>query len=277
MRLVCSAVGAIVACAFLCASEANAAPVNDVLKIKHIIIIMQENRSFDHYFGTYPGADGIPMEGGKPKACIPSGRNSPCARPYHNTQDVNGGGPHTALDARLDINDGKMDGFYLRLFDAQSDCEKGSVNPNCAGAGIYDVMGYHDRGDIPNYWAYADNFVLQDHMFEPTASWSLPAHLFMASGWSANCKTYDDASSCTDNIDLLPLAPLRERMKMMLGVQWLTKDWILRTLHAYLPVAFDAPKPVAPIVRTQSERIDSQGPDWRSRGRTSPICCIAPA
>ena len=33
-------------------------------KIKHVIIVMQENRSFDSYFGTYPGADGIPMAGG---------------------------------------------------------------------------------------------------------------------------------------------------------------------------------------------------------------------
>src|SRR5215471_15153978 len=35
-------------------------------KIKHVIIIVQENRSFDSYFGTFPGADGIPMKGGKP-------------------------------------------------------------------------------------------------------------------------------------------------------------------------------------------------------------------
>ena len=46
-------------------------------------------------------------------------------------------------------------------------------------------MGYHDAREIPNYWTYAQNFVLQDHMFEPNASWSLPAHLFMVSGWSA--------------------------------------------------------------------------------------------
>ena len=42
-------------------------------------------------------------------------------------------------------------------------------------------MGYHDAREIPNYWAYARNFVLQDHMFEPNTSWSLPAHLFMVS------------------------------------------------------------------------------------------------
>ena len=262
MRLFFGTVGVAVAAAFLCASDASAAPANDVSKIKHIIIIMQENRSFDHYFGTYPGADGIPMEGGKPRACIPAGRNAPCVRPYHNTQDVNGGGPHTALDARLDVNGGKMDGFYTRLLNAEPECSQDTVNPACGGTGNYDVMGYHDRGDIPNYWAYADNFVLQDRMFEPAASWSLPAHLFMVSAWSANCKTYDDASTCTNNIDLLPLKNMRDRMKRLLGVQWLTKDWFSQKLHDYLPVMFAAPIPAPPIVRTQNARIDGQSPDW---------------
>ena len=40
-------------------------------KIKHVVVIMQENRSFDTYFGTYPGADGIPMQNGQPTVCVP--------------------------------------------------------------------------------------------------------------------------------------------------------------------------------------------------------------
>ena len=40
-------------------------------KIKHVIIIEQENRSFDSYFGTFPGADGIPMRHGRPAVCVP--------------------------------------------------------------------------------------------------------------------------------------------------------------------------------------------------------------
>ncbi|TMK57939.1 MAG: phospholipase, partial [Actinobacteria bacterium] len=50
---------------------------------------------------------------------------------------------------------------------------------------------------IPNYWTYAKDFVLQDHMFEPAASWSLPAHLFAVSGWSARCADHR-ASSCVN-------------------------------------------------------------------------------
>ena len=57
-------------------------------------------------------------------------------------------------------------------------------------------MGYHVRSDIPNYWAYARNFVLDDHMFEPTDSWSLPAHLYMVSAWAANCTQPGHPMSC---------------------------------------------------------------------------------
>ena len=39
--------------------------------IRHVVVVMQENRSFDSYFGTYPGADGIPMRHGRPSVCMP--------------------------------------------------------------------------------------------------------------------------------------------------------------------------------------------------------------
>src|SRR5207249_7942292 len=63
-----------------------------------------------------------------------------------------------------------------------------------------DVMGYHDWHEIPNYWSYARHFVLQDHLFQPDLSWSLPAHLFIVSGWSARCTTPGKASGCTNAI-----------------------------------------------------------------------------
>jgi phospholipase C len=59
-------------------------------------------------------------------------------------------------------------------------------------------MGYHDGADIPNYWRYARDFVLQDHMFQSDASWSLPSHLFMVSAWSAYCTRRADPTSCTN-------------------------------------------------------------------------------
>src|SRR5207249_4941530 len=57
-------------------------------------------------------------------------------------------------------------------------------------------------GEIPNYWAYAEHFVLQDHMFAPSDSWTLPSHLFLVSAWSASCADPHDGMSCTSNIDL---------------------------------------------------------------------------
>jgi phospholipase C len=60
-------------------------------------------------------------------------------------------------------------------------------------------MGYHDQREIPNYWAYARNFVLQDRMFQPDTSWSLPSHLFLVSGWSARCATHK-VKSCVDAV-----------------------------------------------------------------------------
>jgi len=61
-------------------------------KIKHIVIIMQENRSLDEYFGTYPGADGIPMQNGVPTVCVNDPQTNECIRPYHDPHDVNAGG-----------------------------------------------------------------------------------------------------------------------------------------------------------------------------------------
>jgi phospholipase C len=58
------------------------------------------------------------------------------------------------------------------------------------------VMGYHTSREIPNYWTYARYYVLQDHMFEPNTSWSLPAHLFTVSLWSARCLVQGDPTSC---------------------------------------------------------------------------------
>ena len=53
-------------------------------KIKHVIMIMQENRSFDSYFGTFPGADGIPMKDGV-RPSVPNPVTNRCVAPYHDT------------------------------------------------------------------------------------------------------------------------------------------------------------------------------------------------
>jgi phospholipase C len=163
--------------------------------IKHVIVIMQENRSFDSYFGTYPGADGIPTN-----TCVPDPAHGGCVKPFHNSKDVNTGGPHGHGGAVADIDKGKMDGFVAEAENGGGRCS-GPLKPSCLSVKPTDVMGYHDGRDIPNYWAYAHNFVLQDRMFEPTASWSLPSHLFMVSEWSASCSGPQNASSCATDFE----------------------------------------------------------------------------
>jgi len=187
------------------ASSAPDAPVavtaglTGIHKIQHVIVIMQENRSFDSYFGTFPGADGIPMTNGKPSVCVPDPHTGTCVAPFHDASDVNGGGPHGQANATADIAGGKMNGFVAQAEAGKKGCLDPN-NPACSTASD-DVMGYHDWREIPNYWAYAGNFVLQDHLFEPNASWSLPAHLFTVSGWSAVCANPMDPQSCRSDID----------------------------------------------------------------------------
>jgi phospholipase C len=175
-------------------------PEVGIHKVQHVVVIMQENRSFDHYFGLYSGADGLPQQGGEFTVCVPDPDNGGCVRPYHDATDKNGGGPHGSSNAGADINSGKMDGFVGQAEKGKRGCGA-TVDPNCTNSVKTDVMGYKDARDIPNYWAYASNYVLQDHMFQPNASWSFPQHLYLVSEWSAKCSGKDDPMSCTTNID----------------------------------------------------------------------------
>jgi phospholipase C len=170
-------------------------------KLKHVIVIMQENRSFDSYFGTFPGADGIPMKNATPATCIPDPLGNRCVYPYVDHADVNNGGPHLATDSVIDIDGGKMDGFVRDERQGNTVCTS-QTDPTCVHSPVPDVLGYHVGSDIPNYWSYAQHFVLQDHMFEPVATWSLPSHLAMVSGWSATCSNPNDPMSCSSSIGI---------------------------------------------------------------------------
>ncbi len=201
----CAVVGASIFSALAVSAPAAVAGTGSasagIHKIKHIVIIMQENRSFDSYFGTYPGADGIPRDAhGNFTVCVPDPKAGKCQRPYHSSSDTNSGGPHMAVDATADIAGGKMNGFIGSVESGHLDtdilgCQLQKLAPGCV-----DVMGYHDAREIPHYWTYAHNFVLQDHMFEPTPSWSLISHLYMVSSWSAYCVFPNDPMSCKTNL-----------------------------------------------------------------------------
>jgi phospholipase C len=177
-----------------------------ISKIKHVVIITQENRSFDSYFGTYPGADGIPMQDGKPAVCLPDPARGGCVAPFYDSSDSNDGGPHSPADAAADINNGAMDGFVAQAEKGIAHCEATATDCTYKTRRT-DVMGYHDRKQLPTYWTYADNFVLQDHMFTSAAAGSLQAHLYMVSEWSAKCTKPGEPSSCVDALDGLDNEP----------------------------------------------------------------------
>jgi phospholipase C len=132
----------------------------DVMAIKNIVIVLQENHTFDNYFGTYPGADGT---AGK-SYCLPDALGSPvCISPFHDTSltpvDLN----HNWKSAHADYDSGKMDAFVY-------------------SEGNAETMGYYDRQDLGRYWKAADVYVLCDRYFTSVMSESAPNHLFLVAG-----------------------------------------------------------------------------------------------
>ena len=118
--------------------------------IKHIVVLMQSGHSFDNYFGTYPGADGIPSG-----ACLPASTLQPkahaCVRPYHLGDALASDLDHGSGTWARQYDGGRMDGFvsaYRRL--------------GLSGA---TALGYYDQRDIPFYWNVAGNYVLFDRFF----------------------------------------------------------------------------------------------------------------
>ena len=197
-----------VACTASTAEQPLTAPeATGIFKLDHLIFIVQENRSFDHYFGTYPGADGIPTDAdGDFTVCVPDPfQGGRCVPPYVTHRQEQSGGPHAHAQAVIDVDRGKMDGFIQAMALARKSCWKeGNVDacPDTGPQGQPDVMSTHGRDSLPNYWAYADDYVLEDHMFAPADSWTLPSHLFLVSAWSAKCPVVDDPMSCRSDVNL---------------------------------------------------------------------------
>jgi len=132
------------------------------LPIQHIVIIMQENRSFDEYFGTYPGVNGIPSN-----VCLTiNASTTQCVKPYLETNPNAEGASHSWDAAHTCWDNGKMDGFVW------------------AAKGRSNVMGHYDCNMLPYYWAYASNYVLFDNFFHSVLSFSLPNHLYLISAQS---------------------------------------------------------------------------------------------
>jgi phospholipase C len=159
-------------------SRAAAAPRTQT-PIKHVLFLMQENHSFDNYFGTYPGANGPPKDICQPYSLAkPKGK---CQQPYrigrHAIQDL--GHSPAIFDAQYD--GGKMDGFVAGLYANNLDGKQ--------------AMGYYDDKDLPFYWNVADSYVLFDRFFTSAAAGSVWNHLFWVTATPGN----PDADLIPDN------------------------------------------------------------------------------
>lgn len=150
-------------------AEVRPASTGTSTPIKHFVVLMQEGHSFDNYFGTYPGADGLP-----PRTCMPR-RGAPCVAPYRigGQAVVDAGNAHHLMTAQLDK--GKMDGF-LTAFSSRPDV---GTQP----------MGYYDAQDIPFYWNVADNYVLFDRFFASAAGGSVRNHMYWVTGTPGNTQS----------------------------------------------------------------------------------------
>ena len=109
-------------------------------KISKIVIVLQENHTFDNYFGTYPGVDGTVGR----KICLPETVGSTkCVAPFHDPSLVPVDMNHNWKSAHADFDGGKMDGFIY-------------------SEGSTETMGYYEQADIPHYWTATGNYVVCD-------------------------------------------------------------------------------------------------------------------
>jgi phospholipase C len=128
----------------------------NISQIQHVIYIIKENRSFDSFWGTYPGANGATTAKISTGQTITMGHQAD-QMPH----DITG---HGIFDAYTGEDGGLMDRFDLVT----------------AGSTQGDYLAFQQlhQSDIPNYWRYAQNFVLGDAMFSSLQGASFPNHLY---------------------------------------------------------------------------------------------------
>jgi phospholipase C len=159
--------------------------------IQHVVVVIQENRSFDNFFATFPGADGTTT--GQAAAmphliattCRQSGQRvvaRPTSIPLTKVSLLGQGFPgnfgansdldHIHTGYTQDYDGGKMDGYDLSLFGPN-----GSSTPTCTYA-----YQYVNPSDIAPYWDIAKQYVLADHTFQTQASSSFTGHQDLIAG-----------------------------------------------------------------------------------------------
>jgi phospholipase C len=168
--------------------------------IKHLVVLMQENHSFDNYFGTYPGANGF-----SPDTCMPvdpfDPSNTECVKPFHiGSGKVDMFDPdHSQETSELQYDDGKLDGFVYALNLRNQD---GRL-----------AMAYYDEQDLPYYWNIADQYVLFDNFFSSVQGGSFENHMY----WVAATTGQKDGQTLQESLANTPTIFDRLQEK---GISW---------------------------------------------------------
>jgi len=204
-----------------CEFEAGALAADTVgctgadIPIEHVVIIMQENRSFDHYFGHLPGHGQEDVDvPAAPTNPAPSGAEIPW---HHETaycvEDTN----HGWEGSHQQWNDGPNDGFAV-------------TNVSEADPDGFRALGYYDESDLPFYYDLASTFAISDRYFCSLLGPTYPNRYFLAAGTSFGIVT-------TDTLNLAPGGvPQIYRALNEKGVTW--KSYATTTSSVFLFVDF---------------------------------------
>ncbi|MGB0033859.1 MAG: alkaline phosphatase family protein [Candidatus Acidiferrales bacterium] len=174
--------------------------------IKHLVIIFQENISFDHYFGTYPNATN---PGGEPefhaKPDTPSVNGLTPALLTHNPNSANPFRLDRSQALTCDLNHDytpeqrAFDAGLMDKFPENTSPAGGCTSfPNLAGFGAGITMGYYDGNTVTALWNYAQHFAMSDNSFGTTFGPSTPGVLNLVSGQTAGADlihSVDDSSN----------------------------------------------------------------------------------
>jgi phospholipase C len=176
------------------AAGASAAPARDIATaktpIQHLVVIFQENVSFDHYFGTYPKAANTsgqpfvaaartkPVNGlsGSLLTANPNGVNPRRLDPSNVNDVLTCDQDHGYTDEQAAFDNGQMDQFVARTGTGHGTSPTGQ--PCQAG----DVMNYYDGNAVTGLWNYAQHFAMSDNSFGTTFGPSSPGAINLASG-----------------------------------------------------------------------------------------------
>lgn len=148
-------------------------------KIEHVVWIIQENHSFDNYFGTYPNADGLP-----PSTCLSRMPGSKeCVKPFH----MPAGQPLLDLEHSWET--------------AHAAYDHGTMNGFVWAEGSPYTMGYYDQRDIPNYWNYARHYTLCDRFFSSEMTGSSPNHVYTVAAQSQEINNIGSLAQLKKELD----------------------------------------------------------------------------